>query len=99
MTIDTHVATSSLVEVNAVSMNSPRYPGPYSQRAADCEQAIEREFLKVAIESGTSYLDLDSILSELADDATRAGWTEEDLTHAVLALARRHKMSNVDNAP
>ena len=78
-----------------MSMNSPRYPWPYPQRSYDCEQAIERDFLKHAIEAGTAYLDLDVLLSAIADDATRAGWSEEDLTEAAIALAKRHKMGAV----
>lgn len=77
-----------------MSMNSPRIPGPYSQRASDCEHAIERDFLKHAVEAKTPYLDLDAILSSIAEDATHAGWSEEELTAAVLALAKRHKMAN-----
>lgn len=76
-----------------VSMNSPRFPGHYLQRASDCDQAIEGDFLKVVLESETTFLDLDHLISALADDATRAGWNEQDLTDAVLALAKRYKSS------
>jgi hypothetical protein len=79
-----------------MSMNSPRYPGAYSQRATDCELAIERDFLREAIEARTPFIDLDAMLTALADDAVRAGWSEEELTEAVIALAKRHKMSNED---
>jgi hypothetical protein len=79
-----------------MSMNSPRYPGPYSQRKVDCELVIERDFLREVVESRTPYLDLDAILIAIADDAARAGWSEEDLTEAVLVLAKRHRLANKD---
>jgi hypothetical protein len=82
-----------------MSINSPRYPGPYTKRQEDCEHAIERDFLREAVETRTPYLDLDSILAAIAEDAARAGWSEQDLTDAVLALAKRHKMANRDVSP
>lgn len=75
-----------------VSINSPLMPGPYSNRAVDCERAIERDFFRVVQDSGTAYLDADRILMLLAEDATNAGWSEEELTAAVHALAARHGM-------
>jgi hypothetical protein len=89
-------AKMKLVRTRVMSMNSPRYPGPYSQRATDCELAIERDFLREALEAHTPFIDLDAILAALADDAMRAGWSEEDLTDAVIALAKRHKMNKDD---
>ena len=77
-----------------MSIHSPRYPGPYSLRATDCELAIERDFLRETVEAHTPYIDLDAILTAIADDAMRAGWSEEELTEAVLALSKRHKMAN-----
>ena len=75
-----------------MSINSPRYPGPYLQRATDCELAIERDFLRAIVNLTTPYVDLDRVLSDIADDATRAGWSEEEITDAVLRLAVRHRM-------
>jgi hypothetical protein len=75
-----------------MSVNSPRFPGPYPQRAADCESAIERDFFRELVNANAAYVDVDRILAALADDATRAGWWEEDLTSAVYALARRHNI-------
>jgi hypothetical protein len=73
-------------------INPPRYPGPYSHRATDCELAIERDFLREMVNRTTPYVDLDRVLSEIAEEATKAGWTEADLTDAVLNLAKRHKL-------
>lgn len=75
-----------------MSINSPRIPGPYLHRLEDCVSAIERDFLRAMINVTTPYVDLDRVLSEIAEDAARAGWTEEDVTDAVLVLARRHNM-------
>ena len=75
-----------------MSMNAPRFPGPYAQRAADCEAAIERDFLRETVNWTTPYLDLDRVLSAIADDATRAGWSEAELTDAVIRLAQRYRM-------
>ena len=77
-----------------MSINSPRYPGPYEHRSEDCQFAIERDFLREMVNSTTPYVDLDRVLTEIADDATKAGWSEEELTDAVLELAKRHKMAN-----
>jgi hypothetical protein len=76
-----------------MSINSPRFPGRYAQRAADCQAAIERDFLRGMVNSSTPYVDLDRVLSDIAEDATRAGWSEEELTDAVLVLARRYRMN------
>jgi hypothetical protein len=76
-----------------MSINSPQYPGQYSRRATDCELAIERDFFKVLVEARTSFVDLDAILMTIADDAIRAGWSEKDLTEAVLALSKRHRLA------
>lgn len=75
-----------------MSINAPRYPGPYAQRKADCESAIERDFLREVITLSTPYIDLDRILASVAEPATLAGWTEEELTDAVIRLAARHGM-------
>lgn len=75
-----------------MSVNSPRFPGQYAQRAADCESAIERDFLRELVNAGTSFIDIDRVLAAIAEDATRAGWSEEDLTEAVLSLANRYHM-------
>jgi hypothetical protein len=75
-----------------MSINSPRYPGPYSLRQQDCQSAIERDFLREMVNSTTPYVDLDRVLTEIAEEATTAGWSEEELTDAVLALAMRHGM-------
>jgi hypothetical protein len=75
-----------------MSINSPLMPGPYSHRAVDCERAIERDFFRVIQDSSTAYLDADRILMLLAEDATNAGWSEEELTAAVQALAAQHNM-------
>jgi hypothetical protein len=44
------------------------------------------------VNSTTPYVDLDRVLTEIAEEATTAGWSEEELTDAVLALAKRHGM-------
>lgn len=75
-----------------MSINAPRYPGPYAQRKADCEGAIERDFLREIIKLSTPYVDLDRVLTCVAEPATKAGWTEEELTDAVIRLAARHGM-------
>ena len=77
-----------------MSINSPRHPGPYEGRSQDCQSAIERDFLREMVNSTTPYVDLDRVLTEIADEATAAGWSEQELTDAVLALAQRHKMAN-----
>ena len=82
-----------------MSINSPRYPGTYPQRATDCELAIERDFLRHAVEARTPFIDLDAILTNMADDALKAGSSEEELTEAVLTLSRRHKMAKVRRPP
>ena len=82
-----------------MSINSPRYPRPYTQRATDCELAIERDFLRKVVEAHTPFIDLDAILTALADDALKVGWSEEDPTDAVLRLAKRHKMTQVRLPP
>lgn len=76
-----------------MSINSPRHVGWYEERARDCERAIERDFLREMVNVTTPYVDLDRVLSSIADDATRAGWTEQELTDAVLRLAQRHRMA------
>jgi len=77
-----------------VSINAPRYPGPYAQRKTDCESAIERDFLREVINLPTPYIDLDRVLACVAEPATKAGWTEEELTDAVIRLAARHGMNS-----
>lgn len=78
-----------------MSINSPLMPGPYSHRDVDCERAIERDFFRVIQDSGTAYLDVDRLLTLLAEDATSAGWSEEELTAAVHALAARYGMQRL----
>ena len=73
-----------------MSINSPLMPGSYSHRSADCENAVERDFFRIVGHAGTAFIDIDHVLAELAEDATRAGWSEEELTDAVHALARRY---------
>ncbi|UVC12395.1 hypothetical protein IHQ71_30805 (plasmid) [Rhizobium sp. TH2] len=75
-----------------MSINSPRHPGPYINRALDCMAAIERDFLRETVNSTTPYVNLDRVLTEIAEDATRAGWSEQELTDAVLKLALRYNM-------
>ena len=75
-----------------MSINSPRLPGPYEHRSADCESAIERDFLRETVNATTPYVDLDRVLSAIAGDATKAGWSEAELTDAVIRLARRYNM-------
>ncbi|CAN7155298.1 hypothetical protein [Rhizobium sp. LjRoot254] len=82
-----------------MSINSPRYPGSYSQRATDCELAIERDFLREVVDAHTPFIDLDAILIAIADDALKAGWSEDELTEAAIVLAKRHKMNNGDKCP
>lgn len=77
----------------AMSINSPRFPRNYPQRLVDCERAIERQFLREVVSAGTPYIDLDRILAGTADEATSAGWSEHELTKAVLELARRYTLS------
>jgi hypothetical protein len=67
-------------------------PGPYPQRDADCERAIERDFLRETVNWTTPYLDLDRVLSAVAEEATKAGWSEAELTDAVIRLAKRYRM-------
>lgn len=76
-----------------MSMNSPLMPGAYSRRAEDCLHAVERDFFRIVGSAATAYIDVDRILGLLAEDATRAGWTEEEVTTAVHELARRHGMN------
>ena len=76
-----------------MSMNAPRLPGSYSQRAADCEAAIERDFLRETVNASTPYVDLDRVLSAIAEDATGAGWSEAEVTDAVIRLAKRYRMA------
>lgn len=75
-----------------MSINSPKLPGPYPLRSQDCERATERDFLRETVNSTTPYVDLDRVLSAIADDATKAGWSEAELTEAVIRLANRYKM-------
>lgn len=75
-----------------MSINSPRRSGQYDGRQEDCERAIERDFLREMVNSTTPYVDLDRVLMAVAEDATRAGWSEHELTDAVISLARRHGM-------
>lgn len=82
-----------------MSINSPRFPRHYPDRAADCEHAIEREFFAHVVSSGTAYIDLDRVLAAIAEEATGAGWSEQELTDAVLALARRHAMQVREASP
>jgi hypothetical protein len=49
-------------------------------------------FLREVITLSTPYIDLDRILANVAEPATLAGWTEEELTDAVIRLAARHGM-------
>jgi hypothetical protein len=75
-----------------MSINSPRFPGHYPQSVVDCEHAIDREFFREVVNAGTPYIDLDRILAGIAGEATAAGWAEQELTDAVLELARRHAL-------
>ena len=86
-------------EVTEMSINSPRIPGPYPQRAADCENAIERDFLRETINWTAPYLDLDRVLDAVADEATKAGWSEAELTDAVIRLAKRYRMNPPAQSP
>jgi hypothetical protein len=74
------------------SITSPRFPGSYAQRASDCEQAIAEVFLRETANSTTPFVDLERVVSALGGDAKRAGWSEAEVTDAVIRLARRHKM-------
>lgn len=75
-----------------MSINSPRVPGSYALRSADCESAIERDFLRETVNATTPYVDLDRVLSGVAEDATKAGWSEAEFTDAVIRLAQRYQM-------
>jgi hypothetical protein len=75
-----------------MSINPPRISGPYLERATDCEFAIERDFLRETVNATTHFLDLDRVLTEIAEDAMRVGWSEQELTDAVLRLAVRYHM-------
>ena len=77
-----------------MSMNRPRMPWPYAERADDCISALERDFLREVVLVGTPFIDMDSILAALADDASKAGWSEEEVTAAVIELTRRHRLAN-----
>ena len=77
-----------------MSINPPRHPGPYAHRSEDCERAIERDFLQEMVNVTTPYVDLDRVLTSIADEATKAGWTEREITDAVLRLAARYRMRN-----
>lgn len=77
---------------DVVSVNPPRVPGPYPSRDADCESAVERDFLREIVNAATPFVDLDSVLMAIADDAMRAGWSEQELTEAVQRLAVRHRL-------
>ena len=79
-----------------MSINSPRHPWSSLRRAEDCTRAIERAFFREVVNIGGSYIDLDRILAGIADEGTKAGWSEQELTDAVLTLARQHAMSNPD---
>lgn len=76
-----------------MSINSPRLPGQYASRQEDCERAIERDFLRETVNATTPYVDLDRVLSAVAEDATRAGWTEHEVTDAIINLAQRYGMN------
>jgi hypothetical protein len=75
-----------------MSINPPRMPGSYPQRAEDCERAIERDFLRETVNWTAPFLDLDRVLATVAEDATKAGWSEAELTDAVIRLAERYNM-------
>jgi hypothetical protein len=77
-----------------MSINAPRQPGWYEKRQLDCEHALERDFLREMVNVTTPYVDLDRVLNAMAEEATKAGWTERELTDAVLSLAKRHKVLN-----
>jgi hypothetical protein len=73
-----------------MSIAIPRQAQPYTGRVFDCERAVESAFLDEVKSAGTAYIDLDHVLTGIAEDATRVGWTEEEITNAVLELAKRH---------
>jgi hypothetical protein len=73
-----------------MSIAVPRQPQHYAGRELDCERAVEALFLHEVKNAGTAYIDLDHVLTGIAEDATHVGWTEEEITNAVLALAKRH---------
>jgi hypothetical protein len=75
-----------------MSINPPRDPGSYLERDEDCQSAIERHFLYATVNSSRPYVDLARVLTEITDEATAAGWSEEELTDAVSILAQRHNM-------
>ena len=79
-----------------MSINSPRHPWSYPQRAEDCALAIERVFFREVVNTGGSYIDLDKILAGIANEGTKAGWSEQELTYAVLTLAGQHAMRKSD---
>ena len=78
--------------VASLSISAPRQPGSYAQRARDCEQAIEPIFLRETVNSTSPYVDLDRVLVALSADAIRAGWSEAELTDAIIRLAARHRL-------
>jgi hypothetical protein len=75
-----------------MSINPPRNPGAYTERNKDCQSAIERHFLYATVNSSNPYVDLARVLTEISDEGTTAGWSEEELTEAILNLAKRHDM-------
>jgi hypothetical protein len=79
-----------------MSINSPRFSGWYPQRQVDCERAVERDFLREIVNISTPYVDLDRVLTGLAEDATKAGWTEGELTDSLISLAMRHNLKPAD---
>lgn len=72
----------------------PRQAKAYADRALDCEQAVEAAFLAEVQNAGTAFIDLDHVLSGIAEEATRAGWSEQEITDAVIQLARRHSLQS-----
>jgi hypothetical protein len=48
-------------------------------------------FLRETTNSTTPFVDLDRVISALAGDAQRAGWSEAEITDAVFRLAAQHE--------
>lgn len=56
-----------------MAITPPRHIGPYKRRQEDCQLAIERHFLREMVNRTTPYVDLDRVLTEISEEAAKAG--------------------------
>ncbi|MBL0375423.1 hypothetical protein JJB09_25785 [Rhizobium sp. KVB221] len=71
---------------------SPRHNFDHPDRGLECEEALQNAFTRAIENATTAFIDLEHILAEISDDATRAGWERQEIIQAVLELGRLYML-------